>query len=132
MIGNPVVTLVARAVDIPELRFTPSGKAVTNLTVVTSDRKQENGSWVDSNTTFYRIAAWDRAAEHLAEANLEPGDEVIVVGRLVNREYEKSDGTKARSLEVTADVVGVSLRFRSAQVTRVVRSDSTETASIPM
>jgi single-strand DNA-binding protein len=121
---NPVVTLVGNLVTEPEVRFTPSGKAVASARMVTKDRtKDDGGEWHDKDPTFYTVTVWDKVAEQLAEAMLAPGQEVVVVGKLSNREYETKEGEKRTSLDVNAYTFGVVVnRFTTLKVAKVERS----------
>lgn len=90
----------------PELRFTASGKAVLSLSVAENHRKRDqSGTWQDDGTTWWRVTAWERQAEALAE-HLKKGDRVLVTGQVRSREYEK-DGEKRTSYDVTARHVAV-------------------------
>jgi single-strand DNA-binding protein len=96
----------------PELRYTPSGKAVTNLRVAVNDRSRgADGEWVEE-TMWIRVEVWEQAAERLAE-QLRKGNKVYAEGQLRAREYEGSDGQKRTSLELRfARVVNLERRAR--------------------
>lgn len=99
----------------PELRYTPSGKAVTNLRVaVNSNRRGPDGEWVEE-TLWLRVEVWDQAAERLAE-QLRKGNRVFAEGELRAREYEGNDGQKRTSLELRfARVVNLERRPRDEE-----------------
>lgn len=122
---NPVVTLVGNLVTEPELRFTASGKAVLSTRMVTKDRsKDDGGEWHDKDATYYSVTVWDKVAEQVAEASLTPGQEVVVVGKLHNREYETKEGEKRMSLDVNAYTFGVVVnRFTTLKVSKAERVD---------
>lgn len=119
------ITLVGRLTADPELRFTPSGAAVTKFTVVTADRRknQQTDQWEDTNTSFHNCEIWRQAAENVAES-LQKGTQVIVVGKLVQRSYEK-DGEKRTVWDVKVDHVGPSLQWATAKVAKMERSGGT-------
>jgi single-strand DNA-binding protein len=96
----------------PELRYTPSGKAVTNLRVaVNSNRRGPDGEWVEE-TLWLRVEVWDQAAERAAE-QLRKGNKIYAEGELRAREYERNDGTKGTSLELRfARIVNLERRSR--------------------
>ena len=109
---STAVTLTGRLGADPEIRFTPSGKAVTSFNVVT-DRRQKNketDEWESFDTTWWRCTAWEALAETVTET-FRKGDAVIVVGRTHLAEYEK-DGEQRKSLEVQVFHCGVNLKFR--------------------
>lgn len=96
----PTITIDGRAVNDPELRFTPSGAAVANFRIAASESKKlDDGTWEDGDKLFVNVAIWKEAAEAVAE-NIRKGDKVIVTGRLYQREYETSGGEKRTSIEV--------------------------------
>ena len=96
----------------PELRYTPSGKAVTNLRVaVNSNRRGPDGEWVEE-TLWLRVEVWDQAAERAAE-QFRKGNKIYAEGELRAREYEGNDGQKRTSLELRfARVVNLERRPR--------------------
>ena len=96
----------------PELRYTPSGKAVTDLRVaVNNNQRGADGEWVEE-TLWFRVSVWEQAAERLAE-QLRKGNKVFAEGQLRVREYEGRDGEKRQSLELAfARVVNLERRSR--------------------
>ena len=87
----------------PEMRYTPSGRPVTqfNVAVNQSTKNQQTGEWVEA-TDWFRISVWGDRAERAAEG-LRKGNKVFVEGRFKTREFEGRDGQKRPSLEITAD-----------------------------
>jgi single-strand DNA-binding protein len=96
----------------PELRYTPSGKAVTDLRVaVNNNQRGPDGEWVE-DTLWFRVSVWEQAAERLAE-QLRKGNKIFAEGQLRVREYEGRDGEKRQSLELAfARVVNLERRPR--------------------
>jgi single-strand DNA-binding protein len=96
----------------PELRYTPSGKAVTELRVAVNDnRKGPDGEWIEE-TLWFRVSVWEQQAERLAE-QLRKGHKIYAEGQLRAREYEARDGQKRTSLELGfARVVNLERRPR--------------------
>ena len=96
----------------PELRYTPSGKAVTNLRVaVNNNRRGPDGEWVEE-TLWLRVEVWEQAAERLAE-QLRKGNKIYAEGELRAREYDGNDGQRRTSLELRfARVVNLERRPR--------------------
>jgi len=89
----------------PEMRYTPSGRPVTQFTVAVnqSTKNQQTGEWTEE-TDWFRVSVWGDRAERAAE-QLRKGNRVFVEGRFKSREYETQDGQKRVSLDVTADQV---------------------------
>jgi single-strand DNA-binding protein len=96
----------------PELRYTPSGKAVTELRVAVNDnRKGPDGEWIEE-TLWFRVSVWEQQAERMAE-QLRKGNKIYAEGQLRAREYEARDGQKRTSLELAfARVVNLERRPR--------------------
>jgi single-strand DNA-binding protein len=96
----------------PELRYTPNGKAVTDLRVAVNDnRKGPDGEWIEE-TLWFRVSVWEQQAERLAE-QLRKGNKIYAEGQLRAREYEARDGQKRTSLELAfARVVNLERRPR--------------------
>jgi single-strand DNA-binding protein len=96
----------------PELRYTPSGKAVTNLRVAVNDRSRgADGEWVEE-TMWIGVEVWEQQAERLAE-QLRKGNKIYAEGQLRAREYEARDGQKRTALELRfARVVNLERRPR--------------------
>jgi single-strand DNA-binding protein len=96
----------------PELRYTPGGKAVTDLRVAVNDnRKGPDGEWIEE-TLWFRVSVWEQQAERLAE-QLRKGNKIYAEGQLRAREYEARDGQKRTSLELAfARVVNLERRPR--------------------
>lgn len=98
----PNITMTGNVVDDPELRFTPSGKAVVNFRVACNQRKKTDaGGWVDGDSCFLTVNAWEDKAEAIAEL-VQRGSKVVVTGTLKQRDYEDRDGNKRSAFEVQA------------------------------
>lgn len=119
------VTLTGTLGRDPELRFTKQGKAVVTLSVVTSKSvlDEATNKWMNEEETWWRVTAWDKLAENVAETLLK-GDPVIVVGRAFMDSYDGKDGEKRQSLAVNAYTVALELKRRSASVNRVKRESA--------
>src|SRR3954454_1276959 len=88
----------------PEMRYTPSGQAVTQFTVaVNRNFKDHDGNWQEE-TEWFRVVAWGPLAERTAEY-LRKGRKVYVEGRLQTRQWEGQDGQKRYTTEVIAKTV---------------------------
>lgn len=103
------LTLVGNLVADPELRYTPSGKAVANFRLAVTLRVNEGGKWKDGETEFHDVVAWQNLAETAATAFIK-GQRVIVVGRPTKREWEH-EGEKRSKVEITAEDLGPSIKF---------------------
>ena len=101
----------------PEMRYTPSGRPVTEFSVAVSHRSRDaaSGAWADDGTDWYRVTVLGERAERTAE-QFRKGNKVFVEGRFRTREYEARDGQKRISLEITADnVISLDARARDEE-----------------
>jgi len=95
------VILVGNLTRDPELRYVPSGTAVTEVGLAVNDRrKNASGEWVDE-TTFVDVTLWGRTAE-IASEYLNKGSSVLIEGRLKLDTWEK-DGKKNSKLRVVGE-----------------------------
>lgn len=122
MAGN-AVQLVGNITRDPELRYTPTGQATATFGLAVNRRWQnrQTQAWEEA-TSFIDVVVWRELAENAA-ASLQRGSRVIVIGRMEQRSWETQDGDKRSKVEVVADEVGPSLRWATAQVERMQRSD---------
>lgn len=124
MAGETIITVVGNLTADPELRFTPSGAAVTNFTVASTPRTFDKNTqeWQDGEALFLRCNAWRQMAENVAES-LTRGARVVVVGRLKQRNWEDKEGNKRTSFELDVDEVAPSLKYATAKVSKANRGD---------
>jgi single-strand DNA-binding protein len=111
------VILVGNLTDDPELRFTPNGNAVANFRLAVTARVKDGDTWKDGETNFFRINAWRKLAENVAES-LAKGNRAMVIGRLRTRSWETPEGEKRSVTEVEADEIGPSLKWATAKLER--------------
>ena len=111
----PSIQITGGVCSEVELRFTPSGKAVANFRVAANDRKKtENGGWVDGDSCYLTVNVWEQKAEACAE-QLQVGSQVVVTGKLRQRDWEDKDGNKRHSYEVQAYDVALVVRPPKAE-----------------
>lgn len=92
------VILVGNVTRDPELRYIPSGTAVTDVGLAMNDRwKNSNGEWVEE-ATFVDVTLWGRQAE-VAGEYLSKGSPVLIEGRLKLDQWEQ-EGQKRSKLKV--------------------------------
>ena len=95
------VVLVGNLTRDIELRYIPSGQAVSDVTVAVNDRrKTAEGEWVD-DPTFVDVTLWGRNAE-VASEYLSKGSPVLIEGRLKLDRWE-TDGQKRSKLRVICE-----------------------------
>jgi single-strand DNA-binding protein len=124
MATDNVITLVGNLTDDPELRFTPNGVAVANVRVAVNRRvrNQQTNDWEDKLDGYFTVNVWRDHAENVAES-LHRGNRVLVTGRLISRSYQDKDGQTRWVTEIEADEICPSLRWATAQITKVNRRD---------
>jgi single-strand DNA-binding protein len=104
------VILVGNLGRDPEMRYTPSGQAVTNLSVATNRSYTDSSGNQVKETVWFRVSVWGKQAESCHQY-LRKGRPVLVEGRLNPDEngnpriWNRQDGTPAASFEVTAQTV---------------------------
>lgn len=94
------VILVGNLTRDPELRYIPSGTAVSDISIAVNDRIKCGDQWVDE-VSFVDVTLWGRTAE-IANEYLSKGSPLLVEGRLRQDRWEK-DGQKHSKLKVTCD-----------------------------
>lgn len=104
------VILVGNLGRDPEMRYTPSGQAVSNLSVATNRTYTDSSGNQVKETVWFRVAVWGKQAE-ACHQYLRKGRQVLVEGRLTPDEngnpriWTGQDGTARASFEVTAQTV---------------------------
>ena len=99
---NKVLLLGRLGQDI-ELRYTPNGDAVGNVTMATSETwKDKSTGERKEKTEWHRLVIWGRRAEGLKDYLLK-GTQIYVEGRLQTRQWEAKDGGKRSTTEVKVD-----------------------------
>ncbi len=87
----------------PEVRYSPSGAAVTNIRIATSEvwRDKQSGEQQE-RTEWHRIVFFGRLAE-IAGEYLKKGQQVYVEGRLQTRKWQDRDGNDRFTTEIVAN-----------------------------
>jgi len=105
------ITIVGNLGRDPEMRYTPSGQAVTNFSVATNRQYTNSNGEKIKETVWFRVSAWGRQAETVNQY-LKTGSQVLVDGRMTPdkttggpRIWNRQDGTPAASYEITAERV---------------------------
>jgi len=103
--GVNIVILVGTCGQDPEVRYTPNGNAVTNLSLATSEswNDRQTGQKIEK-TEWHRVVLFGKVAE-IAGEYLRKGSQCYIEGKLKTREWEK-DGIKRYSTEVHVDING--------------------------
>ena len=94
------VVLLGNLTRDPELRYIPSGMAVSDIGLAVNDRVKRNDQWVEE-ATFVDVTLWGRTAE-VANEYLSKGSPVLIEGRLKLETWEK-EGQKHSKLKVVGE-----------------------------
>jgi single-strand DNA-binding protein len=108
----------------PETRYLPSGEAVTNIRVATTDTWKDKASGEKKEATeWHRIAFFGRLAE-IAGEYLKKGSQVYVEGSLRTRKWQDKEGQDRYSTEIRADVMQMLGRREGGGEPRAERAEA--------
>jgi single-strand DNA-binding protein len=93
------IILVGNLGKDPELRYTPAGDAVCDLSIATTERKKDKSGEYQDATTWFRVTLWRKQAENAAKY-LAKGRQVYIEGRLGLEEWTDRDGNTRQTLAV--------------------------------
>jgi len=101
MRGVNKVILIGNLGKDPELRYLPSGQAVTKFPLATGSKwKDKEGQW-QYRTDWHNIVAFGKTAE-ICNEYLKKGSQVYIEGRIQTRSYDDRDGNKKWITEIIA------------------------------
>jgi len=96
------VTLIGNLGADPDVRYMPTGGAVTNISLATTFRwKDKQSGERKENTEWHRIVFYNRLAEVVGEY-LRKGSQVYVEGRLQTRKWQDKEGVDRYTTEIVA------------------------------
>jgi single-strand DNA-binding protein len=95
------VIIVGRLGQEPELKYTPSGAAVCNFSVATTEQWADKSGQKQERTEWHRVVVWGKLGE-LCNQYLAKGRQVFIEGSLQTRSWDAKDGTKRYTTEVNA------------------------------
>jgi single-strand DNA-binding protein len=89
----------------PETRYMPSGDALTNIAVATTDKWKDKASGEQKESTeWHRVAFFGKLAE-IAGQYLKKGSQVYIEGKLRTRKWTDKDGVEKYTTEIIADTM---------------------------
>ena len=101
--GVNKVILVGNLGQDPEVRYTPSGSAVANVRLATSDQwKDKQTGEMQERTEWHRIVFFNRLAEVVAEY-LKKGQQIYVEGRIQTRKWQDQSGQDRYTTEIVTN-----------------------------
>ena len=101
MSGVNKVILLGRLGQDPELKYTPSGAAVCNFSVATSESWADKSGQKQEKTEWHRVIVWGKLGE-LCNQYLAKGRQAFIEGSLQTRSWEGKDGSKRYTTEIVA------------------------------
>lgn len=101
--GVNKVILVGNLGQDPEVRYTPSGSAITSLSLATSESwKDKNTGQMVDKTEWHRISIFGKLAE-IAGEYLKKGSQIYIEGKLQTRKWQDKQGQDRYSTDVVVD-----------------------------
>ncbi|HET7076846.1 MAG TPA: single-stranded DNA-binding protein [Chloroflexia bacterium] len=101
--GLNKVMIIGNLGKDPEMKFTPSGKAITTFSVAVGRMSRDPASGENrEETEWFRIVAWDKLAE-TCNQYLHKGSKVYIEGRLQTRKYTDNNNQERTLVEVVAN-----------------------------
>jgi single-strand DNA-binding protein len=100
--GVNKVILVGNLGKDPEVRYTQDGKAITNLTLATSESWKDQSGQVQEKTEWHRVSIFGKLAE-IAGEYLRKGSQVYFEGQLQTRKWTNKEGQDQYTTEVKVD-----------------------------
>lgn len=114
--GLNKVMIIGRLGKDPEMRYTPSGRPVTNFSVATSRSWTTSDGDRRTETEWFNVVAWSSLAE-ICNEYLVKGQQVYIEGRLQTRHWEDDNGNHHSSVEiVTNEMIMLGKRRSSGEV----------------
>jgi single-strand DNA-binding protein len=96
------VILIGNLGRDPEVRYLPSGDAVANFSIATTEKWKDKSGDMQEQTEWHRISFFGRQAEICGEY-LRKGSSVYVEGRLQTRKWTDKDGNERSTTEIRGD-----------------------------
>lgn len=102
MISLNKAMIVGNLTRDPELRYTPSGRAVCSFGIATNRRWKDKEGNPKEDVQFHDVVAWGKVAEIVSNI-LKKGNRAYVDGRLQTRQWEGQDGVKRQKTEIVME-----------------------------
>ena len=83
----------------PETKFMPSGDALTNLSIATTEKWKDKDGNQQESTEWHKVTFWGRRAEVIAEY-FRKGDQIYVEGQIQTRKWQDKEGNDRWSTEI--------------------------------
>ncbi len=96
------VMLIGNLGKDPEIRYMPSGDAIANLTLATTENWKDKSGEKQEKTEWHRVSMFGRLAE-IAGEYLKKGSSVYIEGKLQTRKWQDKDGNDRYTTEIVAN-----------------------------
>jgi len=96
------VILIGNLGKDPEVRYLPSGDAVANISIATTETWKDKGGEKQEKTEWHRVSMFSKLAE-IAGEYLKKGSQVYIEGRLETRKWTDKEGHERYTTEIRAD-----------------------------
>ena len=101
MAGVNKAIIIGNLGSDPELKYTPSGQAVANFSVATTESYNDAQGQRQDRTEWHRIVVWGKQAETCGRY-LSKGRQVFIEGKIQTRQWDDRDGNKRYTTEIVA------------------------------
>lgn len=124
------VLIIGNLTRDPEKRYTPSGSAVSEITVAVNRKYKSSGGEMRDEVCFVPVTLWGKTAENAVEF-LSKGSQVLVEGRLKLDQWEKDGAKKSKMTVVCESMQFLSRWGRGEASTTAPRGDNNDAAQNP-
>ena len=101
------IVIVGNITKEPELKFTPSGRAVASFSIAVTQYKNDKDEWVSD---FFNCTAWGSLAQNIADS-ITTGNRVIISGKLYVEKWTDKEGSKRQHTKIRVDNMGPELTY---------------------
>lgn len=123
------VSITGNATRDPEMKFLPSGVAVTEFGMAYNPRvRLDDGTYDNGEPMFFDVVTWRGLAENVA-ASIVTGQRITVTGSLRYEAWTNDEGEKRSKVKITADMVGVDHLFGTTSYTKTAGKGSKTSGS---
>lgn len=98
------VRLIGHLGDEPKVKMLNGGKKFASLSIATNESYRDSKGVMQSDTTWHRLVAWDKQAV-IAEKYLKKGSEIAIEGKLTNRTWSDSNGSRHFLTEIVVNTM---------------------------
>jgi single-strand DNA-binding protein len=98
------VIILGRLGQDPEMKYTPSGSAVCNFSLATTENWTDKSGQKQEKTEWHKIVVWGKLAE-LCNQYLAKGRQAFIEGKLQTRSWDDKEGQKRYTTEILATTV---------------------------